>query len=42
VPLIRDGKLLGVLDIDSPIHARFDADDQAGCERLAAIIAAAI
>ena len=42
VPLIRDGELLGVLDIDSPRHARFDADDQAGCERLAAIIAGAI
>lgn len=42
VPLIRDGELLGVLDIDSPRHARFDAEDQAGCERLAAIIAGAI
>ncbi|MEO7602611.1 MAG: GAF domain-containing protein [Sphingomicrobium sp.] len=42
VPLIRDGELLGVLDIDSPRHARFDADDRAGCERLAAIIASAI
>ena len=42
VPLIRDGELLGVLDIDSPRHARFDAEDQAGCERLAAIMAGAI
>jgi L-methionine (R)-S-oxide reductase len=30
VPLIRDGRLLGVLDIDSPIVNRFDQDDAAG------------
>ena len=30
VPLIRDGELLGVLDIDSPKHARFDAEDEGG------------
>ena len=42
VPLIRDGKLLGVLDIDSPKHARFDAEDQAGVVRLAQIMAKAI
>jgi L-methionine (R)-S-oxide reductase len=42
VPLIRDGELLGVLDIDSPSHARFDEDDRAGCERLAAIMTTAI
>jgi len=38
VPLIRDGVLLGVLDLDSPLPARFDAADQAGCESLAAVI----
>jgi L-methionine (R)-S-oxide reductase len=38
VPLLRDGDLLGVLDLDSPDLARFDAEDQAGCERLAAIV----
>src|SRR5262245_56730055 len=37
VPLIRDGELLGVLDLDSPKLARFDAEDQAGLERLAQI-----
>jgi GAF domain-containing protein len=42
VPLIRDGELLGVLDIDSPKHARFDADDEAGCVKLAEIMAKAI
>lgn len=36
VPLIRDGKVLGVLDLDSPRAGRFDADDQAGIERLVA------
>ena len=42
VPLIRDGELLGVLDIDSPKHARFDAEDEAGCVKLAEIMAKAI
>jgi L-methionine (R)-S-oxide reductase len=34
VPLIKDGRLLGVLDLDSPKLGRFDAADQAGLERL--------
>jgi len=38
VPLLRDGVVLGVLDLDSPDLARFDAEDQAGCEALAAIV----
>jgi len=42
VPLIRDGELLGVLDIDSPNKARFDEEDEAGCVRLAEIMAKAI
>jgi len=37
VPLIRDGNVLGVLDLDSPSPARFDADDQAGIETIARI-----
>ena len=41
VPLLRDGQLLGVLDLDSPVLHRFDATDQAGLERLAAVFAAA-
>ena len=32
VPLLRDGELIGVLDIDSPSHARFSEADQAGLE----------
>jgi len=30
VPLIQNGRLLGVLDLDSPLLARFDHDDRAG------------
>ena len=37
VPLILDGKVLGVMDLDSPKLSRFGADDQAGLERLAAL-----
>ena len=37
VPLVADnGTLIGVFDLDSPQHARFDAEDQAGLEALAA------
>ena len=36
VPLVAaDGSLIGVFDLDSPSHARFDADDQAGLEAIA-------
>jgi L-methionine (R)-S-oxide reductase len=38
VPLIRGETLIGVLDLDSPLLARFDTHDQAGCEALVAII----
>jgi GAF domain-containing protein len=37
VPLVKDDRLIGVLDLDSPKVARFTAEDQAGIERLAAI-----
>ena len=37
VPLIRDGTVLGVLDIDSPKKARFTPEDEAGCIRIAEI-----
>jgi len=39
VPLLASNELLGVLDLDSPLLARFDAADQAGCELLAGIVA---
>ena len=35
VPLVKDGELLGVLDIDSPLLARFDHEDKVGIEKLA-------
>ena len=38
VPMIQDGRVLGVLDLDSPSLARFDADDQIGCERLVSVL----
>jgi L-methionine (R)-S-oxide reductase len=37
VPLLKDGALIGVLDLDSPMPGRFDEDDRVGCESLAAI-----
>jgi L-methionine (R)-S-oxide reductase len=37
VPLIAGDTLIGVLDLDSPSPGRFDDDDRAGCENLAAI-----
>jgi len=37
VPLLRNGAVEGVLDIDSPSLERFDDADRAGCEALAAI-----
>jgi GAF domain-containing protein len=37
VPLLRGGELLGVLDLDSPTHARFTARDARGIETLAGI-----
>ncbi len=42
VPVVHDGRLIGVLDLDSPEPARFDADDAAGCEALMALLASRI
>ena len=39
LPLIRDGEVLGVLDIDSPRHARFDEEDEAGLRPIAEFLA---
>ncbi|MES2119417.1 MAG: GAF domain-containing protein [Pseudomonadota bacterium] len=39
VPIVRDGELIAVLDIDSPKTARFTEEDEAGCVRLAEILA---
>ena len=37
VPLVRDDRLLGVLDLDAPIPDRFDDQDRRGIERIADI-----
>ncbi|WP_380787519.1 GAF domain-containing protein [Sphingomonas sp. R86521] len=42
VPVVHDGRLIGVLDLDSPEPARFDAEDAAGCEALMAVLASRI
>jgi GAF domain-containing protein len=38
VPLIKAAQLLGVLDIDSAVLARFDDEDRAGLEEVARIL----
>ena len=38
VPLIEDGSVLGVLDLDSPLPARFDELDRDGCEQLVTVL----
>jgi L-methionine (R)-S-oxide reductase len=37
VPLVSNGQLVGVWDVDSPQPARFDDDDRAGMEALCAV-----
>ena len=39
VPVIVDGQVIAVIDLDSPTPARFTAGDQQGFEALAALIA---
>lgn len=39
VPVIRNGSVIAVIDLDSPEPAFFDAEDQAGIEALAALLA---
>ena len=41
-PLVLDGCLLGVLDLDSPVVDRFDAEDRKGVETLARILAGSL
>ena len=40
VPLVAGGRVVGVLDLDSPRRGRFDDADRMGCERLVAILVA--
>lgn len=42
VPVLRAGATIAVLDLDSPLLARFDEDDQTGMEAVAALIATRI
>lgn len=42
VPVVVDGRVVAVIDLDSPIKARFDQEDAAGIEALAAAIAPAV
>ena len=38
VPLLHEGQVIGVIDLDSPTPARFDVEDARGCEALAALM----
>ena len=42
VPVLRDGTVVAVIDLDSPSLARFDGEDAAGIEALAAILSARV
>jgi L-methionine (R)-S-oxide reductase len=42
VPVLRDGLVIAVIDLDSPEPARFDSEDGVGIEALAAAIAGVI
>ncbi len=42
VPVLRHGAVVAVIDCDSPILARFDAEDAAGIEALAALLSGRI
>ncbi len=38
VPLVADGRVTGVFDLDSPLPARFDDADRIGIERLVTVL----
>ena len=42
VPVKRDGAVIAVIDLDAPSQGRFEADDQAGIEALARLLAGRI
>ena len=42
VPIVVEGRLIGVLDLDSPRPSRFTAEDQSGAEALVARVASAL
>jgi len=38
VPIVHEGHLIGVLDLDSPVRGRFDEEDVIGCSELMAVL----
>lgn len=38
VPIVADGRLIAVIDLDSPTPSRFDAEDAAGIETIARVL----
>ena len=42
VPIMKNGRVFAVLDIDSPSIGRFDTDDQAGLEALVKCLEASL
>lgn len=42
VPIHKDGKVTGVLDIDSPLFGRFLPEDREGLERIVGVIEKAV
>ena len=39
VPIVHDGQLIGVLDLDSPRTGRFDAEDLEACAKMVRMLA---
>jgi len=42
VPVVREGAVIAVIDLDSPREGRFEADDRAGMEALASLLSSRI
>jgi len=42
VPMVKDSRLLGVLDLDSPVPSRFDQDDARGLEAMVKILLSSV
>ena len=42
VPMVVDGRLIGVFDVDSPVTGRFDEEDRAGLESIVGVFLEAI
>lgn len=42
IPLVKNGELIGVLDIDSPLKGRFDHEDRVFLEEFTAILLASL